>query len=165
MLWKIQNISLAGTFRGHLEHLTSSSRLLVNLSVRENVCVWVKICRWHKAEWSSKYDYNLICKKWTCSICIRRMKFIGINKFCILPQISMTHVEAVEQEWREITRYSEEGWWLGQILYCGHARSINWCAGSYSTWGSCLCSQSGGKWMVIYCFRDSRLGRIKVSHT
>ena len=38
----------------------------------------------------------------------------GINKLCILLQISIVPVEAVEQEWREIARYNEERWWLDQ---------------------------------------------------
>ena len=83
-----------------------------------------------------------IFKKWRCFICTRKMMLTGINKLCILLQISTAHVEAVEQEWREIARYNEERWWLDQTSYYSHLQSMNWCAGSYLTGSSHLCCQS-----------------------
>lgn len=50
---------------------------------------------------------------------------IDRNKLCILLQISIAPVEAVDQGWREIARYNEDRWWLDQISYCSHLQSIN----------------------------------------
>lgn len=57
-------------------------------------------------------QFKTISKKWERFIYITKIELIGINTFCILPPISIAQVEAGEQEWGEITRYSEERWWL-----------------------------------------------------
>lgn len=42
---------------------------------------------------------------------------INIKKFCILPQLSIAYVDAVAQEWEEITRHSEkDGGWIKRTV-------------------------------------------------